>query len=98
MGTKNRSVMPPFDDATNEFAPGPKGPGAVDADELERLTAQGYPAATVRNIHLEINRDDFGRLLQFLEERAVRTDHYLEVRQAVLFSEMLRAQARTQGY
>jgi len=86
-----------WDEAVEDLAPSPRGPQAVDGTELERLTAQGIPARMVQNIKLELNRDDYGRLLQFIEERATRSENYLEIRQAVLFSEMLRKQVKGQG-
>ena len=80
------------------IAPGPKGPEAVDANELERLKAQGHPARTVANINIEFNRDDLAHLLHFLEERALKADTFYEVRQMVMFVEMIRNQARKKGF
>jgi hypothetical protein len=80
------------------MAPGPEGPGALDGPEFEKLKAQGYRAVDVRNITIEFARHDLARLLQFLEDRAIKTENYFEVRQAVLFSEMIRDQARSQGF
>jgi len=91
---KCKNAARAFAEGAEEYAPGPKGPGYVSADDLDKLRAQGISPRLVSNIKLELNRSDFGLLLRFLEERAVRSDNFLEVRQAVLFSEMLREQAK----
>lgn len=76
--------------------PGPRGPNSLDADEIDKLRAAGVPRAQLRNVHLELDRNDLARILAFIEQRAIDSDNYHEVRQAVLFSEMLRDQARPQ--
>lgn len=90
--------MAAWDQTISDLAPGPRGPEAVSQEEVERLTAQGVPRALVAPIVIQFERHDLARLLEFIEQRAVRSENYIDVRQAVLFSEMLREQARKQGF
>jgi len=98
MATYRKNQARAWAEGIRDSAPGPKGPDNITLQDLDRLRAQGISVSQISNIELSINRDDFGRILQFIEERAVKSESYLEVRQAVLFSEMLRSQARDQGY
>lgn len=90
--------MANFDAAVNDMAPGPVGLGQDNTEERDRMRAAGLPRNYRDPILLTLDRADFTRILQFIEERAVKAENYIEIRQAVLFSELLRSQARKQGY
>ena len=98
MGFRAQHHMRAFDEAAADTAPGPRQVAPHDDEEADRLRAAGVPRQYTQPIDLTLDRTDFGRLLEFIEQRAVRSENYLEVRQAVLFSELLREQARKQGY
>jgi hypothetical protein len=79
-------------------APSPTGPRDFSQDAWERERVNGGRKRDLRNIAIEFSTHDLYHLLKFLEERAVHSTSYVEVRQAVLFSEMIREQARAQGF
>jgi hypothetical protein len=82
-------------ETAEEYAPSPK-PSMID-DERDRMRAAGVPKRMLDDISLSLSQQDFYRLCQFLEERAKASENYFEIRQAVLFVEMLRSQARQQA-
>ena len=98
MPEKIRHRQAAWDEAAEERAPAPRGAGLTSPDEVDRMRAQGIPEKSVVPIDIVFDRHDLHQLLLFLEERAIEADNYFLVRQAVLFGEMIRGQARKQGY
>lgn len=87
-----------FDSYVSVTAPGPTGPTDLSQENWERERLAGSAKRDFKNYSIEFSHHDLYYLLKFIEERAVRAESYAEVRQAVLFSEMIRKQAREQGF
>jgi hypothetical protein len=98
MAGRKRVSQADWQESADSVAKAPSGPKVVTPDEMDRLRAQGYTKPMLENIHLELSQSDFYELLKFIEGRAVGNSNYFEIRQAVLFSEMFRGQAREQGH
>jgi hypothetical protein len=87
-----------FDAYVSVTAPGPTGPQSITEENWERERTAGVQRKDFKNILIELSHHDLYHLLGFLEARAVASGNYAEVRQAVLFSEMIRQQAKEQGF
>lgn len=87
-----------FDSYVSVTAPGPTGPSDLSQENWERERGAGAAKKDFKNYAISFSHHDLYYLLKFIEERAIRADSYAEVRQAVLFSEMIRRQARDQGF
>jgi hypothetical protein len=98
MSETNGSNTESFDSYVSVTAPGPTGPSDLTQENWERERERGGQKKDFKNCALQFSHHDLYHLLKFIEERAIRADSYAEVRQAVLFSEMIRRQAREQGF
>lgn len=87
-----------FDAYVSVTAPGPTGPRDLSTENWERERTAGVQRKDFKNFSIVLSHHDLYHLLQFLEARAVASQNFAEVRQAVLFDEMLRKQAREQGF
>lgn len=87
-----------FDSYVSVTAPGPTGPSDLSQENWELERNAGSQKKQFKNFSIVYSHHDLHHLLKFIEERAIRADSYAEVRQAVLFSEMIRRQAREQGF
>lgn len=87
-----------FDAYVSVTAPGPTGPREINQENWERERTAGAQRRDFKNILIEFSHHDLYHLLAFLEARAVASGNYAEVRQAVLFNDMIRKQAREQGF
>ena len=87
-----------FDHYVSVTAPGPTGPRDVSEEEWERERNNGALKRDFKNYSIVFSHQDLYHILKFIEDRAIRSESYAEVRQAVLFSEMIRTQARAQGF
>lgn len=65
---------------------------------IEEFRTQGIRANNDRVFALEVSGPDLYKLLQFFEHVATGNKSYLETRDAVLFAEKFRDQARAQGF
>lgn len=87
-----------FDSYVSVTAPGPTGPRDLSDENWERERNNGALKRDFKNFSIVFSHHDLYHLLKFIEDRAIRAESYAEVRQAVLFSEMIREQARAQGF
>lgn len=87
-----------FETYVTAVAPGPTGPRDLSAEAWERERTAGVQRKDFHNLTIVFSHHDLYHLLKFVEDRAVRAENYAEVRQAVLFSEMIRKQASEQGF
>ncbi len=69
-----------------------------DAEEQDRLRAQGVSANRKAIFTIEFTSKRLYRLLQCLEDRAVRAEHYHEVEELVEMAIYIRNQAKEQGW
>jgi hypothetical protein len=98
MSQRARRFASSLEEYAEEVAPGPTGPQDVSQEAWEQARSGGTQKKDFRNFTLTLSPHDLYWLLKFLETRAIASDNYLEVRQAVLFSEMIREQAKEQGF
>lgn len=98
MAETANGVTENFDNYVSVTAPGPTGPRELTQENWERERNHGAQRKSFKNYSLVFSHHDLYHLLKFIEERAIRAESYAEVRQSVLFSEMIRGQAREQGF
>jgi hypothetical protein len=98
MAETNGSNSDKFDSYVSVTAPGPTGPTELSEESWERERNRGALKRDFKNYTLQFSHQDLYHILKFIEDRAIRSESYAEVRQAVLFSEMMRKQAREQGF
>jgi len=71
---------------------------ATQGIDLETCSSNGIRANHGKLFTLEFTGKRLYELLNILEERACRSDHYHEVRKCVDMAQYIRALARAQGF
>lgn len=66
--------------------------------EIESVRTHGIKANGERCFEVRLRGKEVYRLLNLLEELAVKESMYLEVRSAVYFAEKIREQVKEQGF
>jgi hypothetical protein len=66
--------------------------------ELETLVTNGIQHNRTRPFHVKFTGKEIYELISLLEQRALKSECYLDVRQAVYFAEFVREQAKKQGF
>ena len=83
MSEKESRNSDAFDAYVSVTAPGPTGPKDLSEENWDRESAAGAQRKNFKNLSIVFSHHDLYYLLQFLEARAVASQNFAEVRQAV---------------